>query len=113
MKKKRLIALLVVAVVAGALAIPALAATRTVRVGDDYFVSRSTHTVTVKRGTLVRWRWVGDNLHNVRVTRGPVRFRSTLKRSGTYSRRMRRVGRYRIICDVHAPEMRMTLRVVR
>jgi plastocyanin len=113
MKRKRLVSLLLAVVVAAALAIPALAATRTVRVGDDYFVSRSTHTVTVKRGTIVRWRWVGDNLHNVRVRRGPVKFRSRLKRSGTYSRRMRRVGTYRIICDLHAPDMRMTLRVRR
>jgi plastocyanin len=111
MKRKLLVPMLAAAVVAGAIAIPAIAATRTVRVGDDYFVGKRTHTATVTRGTTVRWRWVGDNPHNVRAYRGPVKFRSRVKSSGTYSRRMTRRGTYRILCDVHRDTMRMTLRV--
>jgi plastocyanin len=96
-----------------AAAVPALAATRSVTVGDDYFVRKgSAPTVTVKRGTTVRWVWRGKSPHNVTVRRGPVRFKSTTKRRGTYSRRLTRRGTYRIVCTVHEFKgQRMTLRV--
>jgi plastocyanin len=93
-------------------AAPAAGATRTVRLGDDWFVREgSPRTVTVSRGDTVRWRWTGRNQHNVAVRSGPARFQSPLKRSGTYSRKLRRRGTYRIICSIHQPDMRMTLRV--
>ncbi len=84
------------------LAASALAATKTVKVGDNWFVRPSgTPTVTVSKGTTVKWTWVGDKNHNVRVTKGPVKFASPIKESGTFSKRMRRRGTYTIICDVH------------
>ena len=104
--KKKLAVAVVATAAAGAAAVPSQAVT-TVRVGDDFFRPGS---LTVRSGTTVVWRWVGDNPHNVRVARGPVRFRSEVKRSGTYRKRMRRGGRYRIVCDVH-PGMDMLLRV--
>ncbi len=103
---RKLIALLAVTA-AGAAAIPALAATRSVRVADDRF---SPSSVTANRGDTVRFRWVGDNAHNVKVTRGPARFSSRIQRSGSYSRRVRARGTYRIVCTIHSG-MRMTLRV--
>jgi plastocyanin len=97
-----------------AAAAPAAAATRNVKIGDDYFVRPgSPPTVTVTRGTTVRWNWRGRRQHNVVVRSGPVSFQSALKRSGSYSRRMRRAGTYRIVCSVHQPDMAMTLRVRR
>ena len=105
MKKLALPALAAVAATA-ALAPPALAA-KTVRVDDDVFRPGS---LTISAGTTVVWRWVGDSPHNVTVTRGPVKFRSSTKSSGRFSKRMRRGGRYRIVCTVH-PGMVMTLRV--
>jgi plastocyanin len=78
-----------------------------VRVDDDVFRPGS---VTVRSGTTVTWRWVGDNPHNVTVRRGPVKFRSKTKRSGRYSKTLRRGGTYRIVCTVH-PGMDMTLKV--
>jgi plastocyanin len=87
-------------------------AARTVRVGDDYFVRKGDPpTVTVSKGTRVTWRWVGRDLHNVVVRRGPVKFRSDYKDAGTFSRKMRRRGTYKIVCLIHEFDMKMTLRV--
>lgn len=85
-----------------ALAATALAATREVKVGDNYFVRASgVPTVTVTKNTTVKWVWRGKRKHNVHAVSGPVRFASTIKRSGFYAKKMTRRGTYRIICDVH------------
>ena len=102
--------LILAAAVAALAAAPATAATRTVRVDDNYFVrSDKVATVTVDKGTVVKWRWYGSRRHNVFVDRGPVTFRSKTKRSGRFERTMRVRGTYRIICEVHEPGMRMKL----
>lgn len=102
--------LILAAVIAALAATPAAAATRSVRVDDNYFVrSGSPPTVTVDRGTIVTWRWRGDRRHNVVVDTGPRYFSSKKKRSGTFERTMRTRGTYRIICEVHDPAMRMRL----
>jgi plastocyanin len=92
------------------LAVPgvALAASRSVAVKDDKFVAKS---ITVSRGTTVKWVWRGRSPHNVTVVKGPVRFRSSTKSSGSYSRKLTRRGTYRLLCTIHAPDMRMTVRV--
>ena len=111
---RKLLAAVLAATLAGLFAAQALAATRTVALGDDWFVRKgSPTTVTVKRGTTVRWSWTGRDLHNVVVSRGPVKFSSSLKEDGSYRKRMTRAGTYRIVCSVHQPDMRMTLRVTR
>ena len=93
--------LAVVAVLSAVFATSAPSATRVV-VGDNYFVRPSgVPTVTVSKGTRVRWVWTGNGLHNVKVTRGPARFSSPSKTSGTYVKRMRRRGTYTIVCAVH------------
>jgi plastocyanin len=107
----RTLPIALIVITAAAAATPAAAATRTVRVGDNWFVSDgSPRTISVSRGTTVRWRWTGDNPHNV-VARGAARFQSSVKRSGTYSRRLRSRGTYRIRCTIHPPDMRMRIRV--
>jgi plastocyanin len=78
-------------------------ATKRVTVGDDFFRQRS---VRINSGDTVRWRWVGRNPHNVTVTRGPRKFHSSTKSSGSYSKKLRRRGTYRYICTVHPPSMR-------
>ena len=94
-------------VLAAAAAVPAVlassapSATR-VNVGDNYFVrSSGVPTVTVSKGTRVRWVWVGNDLHNVKVKSGPARFTSPSKSSGSYSKRMRKRGTYTIVCAIH------------
>jgi plastocyanin len=90
-----------VAVLAAVFATSAPSATR-VNVGDNYFVRPSgVPTVTVSKGTKVRWVWTGDNPHNVKVTRGPASFSSPTKTSGRFTKRMRKRGTYTIVCAVH------------
>ena len=84
------------------LAATALAATKTVKVGDNWFVKSSgVPTVTVKKGDTVKWTWVGDSSHDVTVAKGPAKFRSPIKSSGSYKRVMKKRGTYTIVCTIH------------
>ena len=108
---RRLLAALSVPAVAAVLAVPALAATKNVKVGDDYFVREgSTPTVTVKKNDTVRWAFTGENPHNVTVTSGPLKFKSSTKSSGSYRKKVTRAGLYRIVCTIHDGQ-KMNLRV--
>jgi plastocyanin len=91
-------------------AAPAYAATRTIKVGDDWFVRPGNGNATVQKGTKVVWRNTGDKLHTVTVRRGPVRFTRTVPAGRRYARKMTRKGTYRIVCKIHTGQ-RMTLRV--
>ena len=84
------------------------AAARRVAVRDDRF---SRTTLTVAKGARVRWVWRGRSRHNVTVVTGPQTFRSSTKRSGTFTHRFTKRGTYRLLCTVHAPGMHMTIRV--
>jgi plastocyanin len=98
-----------VAVAAGALAVPTFGAgTKTVAVKDNLF---SPKTLTVARGTTVRWVWQGKAPHNVKVSKGPARFGSTTQTKGSFSRRLTKAGTYTIVCTIHQPAMKMTIRV--
>ena len=98
---------------AALLAAPALAGTRTVKVGDLWFVKPGGGTVTVKRGTKVTWLWVGHRPHTVTVASGPVKFSSPVygPPGSRYSHKMTRRGTYKIVCQLHKPAMHMTLKV--
>jgi plastocyanin len=110
---RRLFVLLLVPAVAAVFAIPAFAATKTVKVGDNYFVrDGSVPTVTVKKNATVRWAFAGDNPHNVKVKSGPVKFTSPTKSSGVFRKKMTRAGLYRIYCEIHGEsDQSMKLRV--
>jgi plastocyanin len=84
----------------------AVSAAKTVAVGDDVFAPT---TLTVRKGTRVTFRWLGEHKHNVAVAEGPATFRSKSQRSGTYTRKVRKAGTYRLVCTIHAPDMQMTL----
>jgi plastocyanin len=108
--RKLPVALILVALLVGAA--PAAAATRNVKIGDDYYVRKgSPPTVTVKKGTIVKWNWKGSDQHNVVVQKGPANFQSALKTRGSYRKKMKKKGTYTIICSIHAPDMRMKLKV--
>ena len=94
------------------LAAPAAAATKNVKIGDDFFVkSGKARTVSVAKGTTVKWNWKGSDQHNVVVQKGPKKFQSSLKTKGSFKRKLKKRGTYKIICSIHAPDMRMTLKV--
>lgn len=97
-----------------AVPVTAWAATKTVKVGDNYFVrARGVPTVSVSKGTTVKWVNRGRAPHNVVVTRGPQKFKSKVLSAGkSYSRKVRRRGTYTIVCTIHgAADQSMKLRV--
>ena len=109
MRKLPFALILVALLVAAA---PAAAKTRNVKIGDDFFVrSSGVPTVTVSKGTTVKWNWKGRDQHNVVVQKGPASFQSALKTSGSFKRKLKKKGTYTIICSIHAPGMKMKLKV--
>ena len=113
---KKLLALLATLAVAAALAVPALAATHTVKIGDNWFISRSgSHSLTVRHGTTIKFVWTGKRAHNVYQLSGPAGThfhypRNGTKKSGTFKRVFRKRGNYVIVCTIH-PGMQMKLHV--
>jgi plastocyanin len=111
MRRLLILPILLVAVLLVGVA-PAAAKTRGIKIGDDFFVRNSgVPTVTVKKGTTVKWRWTGHDQHNVVVQKGPASFQSALKTKGSYKKKLKKKGTYTIICSIHAPGMKMKLKV--
>jgi plastocyanin len=96
-----------------AFAVPAFAAhkTRTIPVGDFYFVKDSDHTPTVHvaKGTVMRWHFVGMEDHNVTVETGPAKFHSRDMDHGFYKHQVFRQGTYLIECTIHGFKMRLVV----
>ena len=86
---------------------PAGAATK-VKVLDDVY---SPTSLTVSKGTTVKWVWKGKAPHNVTVTKGPKKFHSTTQTKGSYSKKLTTKGTYTILCTIHSPDMKMTVKV--
>jgi plastocyanin len=111
---RKLVPVSLVLALCAVLASQALAAGRTVKVGDDFFVRKSgVPTVTVKKGTKVTWHWSGKDMHDVAVAKGPAKFASPYRTSGNFSKRLKKTGTYTIVCSIHQPDMKMKLKVVR
>ncbi len=106
---KRIVALLIVAGLLAVFAVPALAATKSVKVGPQ--TKFGTSSLSIKKGDKVRFQWTGSLPHNVRVNSGPRKFTISTRRSGTVTKTFSRAGTYKIVCDIHAPGMKMTVRV--
>ena len=106
--KKSLAGVAAVAVAAGAFAVPAFAASKTVQVKDNKFVANS---ITVSKGTTVKWVWKGKAPHDVTVIKGPAKFKSSVKTSGSFSKKLTKTGTYQLVCTIHAPGMKMTIKV--
>jgi plastocyanin len=112
---KRLIAVLVAVAVAAVafVAVPAFAATKTVKVGPG--TSFGPKSLSIKSGDTVRFRWTGSLPHDVVITKGPgihgKKKISGIRTSGVVPKRFNTKGTYTILCQVHAPTMKMTIKV--
>ena len=107
--RRRALLISLLAVVAAALAVPALAATKTVGVGDNYFVRSSNDaTIRIKAGDRIRFRNRGDSPHNATVRRGPTKPRTgTIDPGESKTLRFSRRGTYRVVCTIHPPDQRL------
>ncbi|HSJ50192.1 MAG TPA: cupredoxin domain-containing protein, partial [Actinomycetota bacterium] len=82
-------------------------ATGRVRIVDNRFRPRS---VTVERGTRVRWSNAGRNAHTVTADNGSFDS-GPLAPGDRFRRRFRRVGTFTYHCTIH-PRMSGTIQVV-
>ena len=109
---KKLLAAGAVTVIAAGAAIPAFAGTKNVKIGDNYFVRPANNaTVTISKGSSLKFLWRGHAPHNVVKRSGPGgAFHSTVKTSGSYSHRFTRGGTYKLVCTIHSG-MKLTVKV--
>jgi plastocyanin len=111
---RKLFASVLVLAALGIVASQAFAATRSVSVGDDWFVAKGhPRSITVKKGSTVTWHFRGKTMHNVDARKGPAHFISSYKKKGTFSKKLPKAGTYVVYCDIHSPDMRMTIHVRR
>ena len=75
---------------------PATGATTRVRAKDNFFRPR---TITVERGTRVKWVNRGSNPHTTTSTKGL--WDKDLPVGGSASRVFRKVGTFRYVCTIH------------
>jgi plastocyanin len=119
MFKLRPLLIAVLAAFAATGATLASAATKTIKIGDNWFVDSKgdTPTVTVTAGTTVKWTWVGNFEHTIRASRVPQgesksHFRASARSSGTFKRTLTVPGTYRLYCSIHVNAgQRMILKV--
>jgi plastocyanin len=114
---RKLFALSLLAGLLGILAVaaPAMSKHKSLEIDDNYFVKKGApRTVTVHVGDKVEWEWENGavNPHNVTVKKGPVKFHSKTQTSGTFEKKLKKPGTYKIICTIHVSQgMKMTLKV--
>src|SRR4051794_27569893 len=92
---KLLISLAVAGTTAAAIAVPAFAATAHVSVKDDVFKGKS---VTIHKGSSVKWTWGGSNPHNV-TFKG---FASKTFVKGSFTHKFTKRGTFRYRCTIHS-----------
>jgi plastocyanin len=109
MRKLIVIAVLVCSL--AVLAATAMAATKKIKVGDNYYVRpHGVPTVTVSKGTTVKWHFGTGTPHTVTVSKGPAKFNSGVRSSGSYSKKLKKRGTYTIYCTIHgAADQKMKL----
>src|SRR3712207_1630692 len=107
--------LVLAGVLAGILAATALAATKSVKVGDNYFVRASgVPTVTINKGDRVKFNFAGDDPHNVKgVGIGLGKGCRQARSSGSCrSPRLNKRGTFTLFCEIHGKgDQRMRLKI--
>jgi plastocyanin len=95
-------------------AVVSAARSKTVKVGD-YFLSPG--KLTVSHGTKVTWKWLASNgdTHDVKLKKGPKgvkKFHSGYASTDyTYAKKLRKPGKYTVICTLHPNSMHQTITV--
>lgn len=81
---------------------------------DNAFVRNVQRPVVkVHRGETVTWHWRSRQSHSVSTRSGPERFATKTRNRGSFHHRFIKPGVYRIECSLHAPGMKMTVKVER
>jgi plastocyanin len=96
--------LLLAVLLAAVFAVPALAASKTTSLQDDFF---SKGKLTVKKGTTVVWTWHTSDEHTVTDLNG--RFGSKQTTKGKFKHRFAKKGRFTVYCLVHPTSMRQKI----
>ena len=109
---KKILTALAVTAIAGGAAIPAFAGTKSVKIGDNYFVRPANNaTVTISKGSSLKFLWRGHAPHNVKKASGPgAAFHSPVRTSGSYTHKFTRGGTYKLVCTIHA-NMKLVVKV--
>ena len=102
----RRLCILLIGVLCAAVAAPAALgggahASRTAKIGDNFYKPRA---LTVAKGAKVTWRWDGRRRHDVYFVSGPRSGRPrrcAAQRHGSCSRRFKKAGRYGYVCTIH------------
>jgi plastocyanin len=119
MRRRNIAAVAALGAILAAAAVPALGASspkKTINVIDDSFAPPK---ATVKRNTIVVWRWSANNYqeHNVKLVSAPHGVKKFTSPSGTtgitFRKRFTKPGTYRLVCTYHSTVMKLTLRVKR
>ena len=83
----------------------------TIQAQSEYF---SQPNVRLRAGDWLRWRFNGEDLHNVTLASGPRGFASmNLNLGRTYRKRLKVAGTYRLFCALHPVSMTQTVKVDR
>jgi plastocyanin len=71
---------------------------------DDYF---NKGKLTIKKGTIVNWKWNTDDDHTVTEAGGKFTSKQTAK--GNYKHRFKKKGTFKVLCEVHPTVMRQKI----
>jgi plastocyanin len=100
---RKFIVLCLAGALAGVLAATALAATKSVKVGDNYYVrSSGVPTVTVKKGDKLKFNFKGSSPHNAQSSSISTGSCKTVRSSGSCTTpKLKKRGTFTIFCIVH------------
>ena len=104
--RKLLLLLAVLAITVPAVTVSALAATKTktTTLQDDFFTKAR---LTIKKGTIVNWKWNTDDDHTVTDING--KFGSHDTTHGNFKHKFKKRGKFTVYCLVHPTEMRQKI----
>jgi plastocyanin len=103
---RKLISLLVVASLLAVGAVSAFGSTTAVA-----WKVPSKKTITIHRGSTVKWVWSDKQVHNV-AGPGVKQNNPVAKKGKTLSKTFKSKGTFRYVCQVHAASMKTTVKVV-